>query len=292
MINKRHNWSLNTFLKHFLKKNSILIAQGEPNSITSASLLMQYMCKYQMLQLELWYSKRLCRWPLLCAYPPIFYPASAQYLAYIVVSISRRLLVMRRPLPILGTIVANKYRVGVLEKLLSLRNDTLKSRMPFPFQGLNACFSNLIWKYNSHNFLAFKVNIDAMNLAICFGFQIWYSLLPSFLLTLNPYDINQILSPDIFKDIHKQLCHIWNKNIIHEYIIHNGMQDKMREAGITFESGVSSTSWDPLGIIAAEEREVAHKDLLKTLLICSLALCILSSVTYAGIDLCQEFRES
>lgn len=199
---------------------------------------------------------------------------------------------MRRPLPILGTIVANKYRVGVLEKLLSLRNESLISRMPFPFQGLNACFSNLIWRrYNSHNFLALKANIDAMNLAICFGFQIWYSLLPSFLLTLNPYDINEILSPDIFKDIHKQLCHIWNQNIIHEYIIHNGMQDKMREAGITLESGVSSTSWDPLGIIAAEEREVAHKDLLKTLLICSLAVCILSCVTYAtvcGIDLCRE----
>lgn len=86
----------------------------------TASLLMSQMSQYKILQVRSWYSKHFSTSPMLCAYPPIFYPGSAQYLAFSVVSISRRLLVMRRPLPIFGTIVANKYREGVYAKLLTL----------------------------------------------------------------------------------------------------------------------------------------------------------------------------
>ena len=51
-----------------------------------------------------------------CFVPPVFDSVSAHYLAFSVVSISRQQLVMRRPLPILATIVANKYSKGILAK--------------------------------------------------------------------------------------------------------------------------------------------------------------------------------
>lgn len=100
----------------------ILIARGHTGSRRvspepTGSLLMSYMSQYKILQVRSWYSKHFSTSPMLCAYPPIFYPASAQYLALSAVSISRRLLVMRRPLPILGTIVANKYLSGVFKHI-------------------------------------------------------------------------------------------------------------------------------------------------------------------------------
>lgn len=56
--------------------------------------------------------------PILTSYPPCVYGASAHYLAMCAQSISKRLLVMRRPLPLLATISSNKYSSGLFSKLI------------------------------------------------------------------------------------------------------------------------------------------------------------------------------
>lgn len=61
------------------------------------------LCK--SLQLRERYANNFSKSPLLCAIPPHLYPASAKDLAFSAVSISKRLLVMRRPLPISGTVL-------------------------------------------------------------------------------------------------------------------------------------------------------------------------------------------
>lgn len=105
------------FIYHF-----IFIARGYAGSRRvmpepTASPLMTEMSQYTRLKVGSWYSKFWSSSPMLCSYPPIYYAASARHLAYCAVSISRRLLVMRRPLPILGAIVANKYLSGVFRHI-------------------------------------------------------------------------------------------------------------------------------------------------------------------------------
>lgn len=54
---------------------------------------------------------------MLTSYPPFFYAGSAHYLANCAVSISSRQLVMRRPLPILASIVSKQYLSGVFKHI-------------------------------------------------------------------------------------------------------------------------------------------------------------------------------
>lgn len=129
------------------------------------------MSLYQILQARDWYSKHFRKSTMLCAYPPHLYTASAQYLAFSVESISRKLLIMRRPLPIdLGTILANKYRKGLYNhllhsdrfpqmfrmfKILKMRErergleclipNVLRRQLRAP-QSINEGFTNFIWR--------------------------------------------------------------------------------------------------------------------------------------------------
>lgn len=106
----------------------IFIARGYAGSRRviaepTASLLMSYMSQYKILEVRSWYSKFWSSSPMLCAYPPTFYAASARYLAFCAVSITRKQLVMRRPLPILGTIAANKYLSGIYKQIIRLQRE-------------------------------------------------------------------------------------------------------------------------------------------------------------------------
>jgi len=109
-------------------------------------------------------------------------PSSAHYLAFRLVSISNRLLVMRRSLPILGTIVSTKYRKGILSILLK-KNERLRNNSNFRVQqSINEAFSNFIWRGHEYERISFylnavKENNETMNYAICLGFPIWYALI-------------------------------------------------------------------------------------------------------------------
>lgn len=321
--------NIDILLSHFL-----FIARGHAGSRRvspepTGSLLMSNMSKYKILQVRSWYSKYFSTSPMLCAYPPIFYPASAQYLAFSVVSISRQLLVMRRPLPILGTIVANKYRDGIYAKLLTLIDknrisryldkirkehemgiekiipELLRRRLR-AHQSINQGFSNFIWRGNeyemvSHYISVITANTAAMNFAICLGFQIWYSLMPTLMLTIGNYDYHYILSPEAVQSF-KDTTRIWSPQTIKLVAeqCETLNQYLMQAAGSTLETGGACTSgggtsaesltFDPMEIRGEE----SHKVVLRKLVIACLAVCILSTVSYitvSGTELCLQFLE-
>ena len=92
--------------------------QLTPFSSPTASLLMTEMSLYKIKAVRSFYSQYFSTSPMLCSYPPQFDYASAQYLAFCAESISSRLLVMRRPLPLLSRILSNNYLSGTYEKLV------------------------------------------------------------------------------------------------------------------------------------------------------------------------------
>lgn len=314
--------------------NFLFIARGHAGSRRvspepTGSLLMSNMSQYKILQVRSWYSKHFSTSPMLCAYHPIFYPASAQYLAFCVVSISRRLLVMRRPLPILGTIVANKYRDGIYAKLLTLIDKNIISQRTIQFmdkkedemgiekripellrkrinlnngahQSINQGFSNFIWRgyeYEmvSHYLDVITANTAAMNFAICLGFQIWYSLMPSLMLTIGYYDFHLILSPEAVKSF-KDTTREWSPQTIKlaAELCENLNQSLMQAAGSTLETGGASAESNETGTLEIRGGEETHKVVLRKLVIACLAVCILSTVSYitvSGTELCLQFRE-
>lgn len=102
--------------------NFIFISRGYAGSRRvipepTASQLMTDMSQYRTLMVRSWYSKFFSSSPMLCSYPTIYYASSARYLAFCAESITRMQLVMRRPLPILGTIVANRYLSGIFHHI-------------------------------------------------------------------------------------------------------------------------------------------------------------------------------
>lgn len=187
--------------------NFIFIARGHAGSrrVTpepTASLLMTEMSQYsKILQVRSWYSKHFSSSPMLCAYPTIFYPASALYLAFCAESITRWRLVMRRPLPMLGTIVANKYITGIFYKILKLqRNERIRKEYEKGIEciileeglrerlrvhrRIKGGVSNIIWgvyeyEWLSHYLSVLIANTNAMNLA---GFS------NMVLINAKPYD--------------------------------------------------------------------------------------------------------
>lgn len=162
----------------------------------SRQILTEPVTSLLMTQMSL-YSKHFSTSPILCSYSPI-----------------------------LGTIVANKYRDGVFSKLLTLRDnlkiitgipETLRKRLRTN-QSISEEFYNFIWwahQYEriSHFLEVVKVNTNAMNFTICLGFQIWYSLMPSILLALEYYDLNQILCPEEVKYV-KDTTRSWPAEIL------------------------------------------------------------------------------
>lgn len=101
--------------------NFLFIARGHAGSRRvipepTASLLMTEMSQYRILKVRSWYSKFFSSSP--CSYPTIYYASSALYLAFCAESITRRRLVMRRPLPMLATIAANQYLSGVYKQII------------------------------------------------------------------------------------------------------------------------------------------------------------------------------
>lgn len=144
-----------------------------------------------------------------------------------------------------------------------------------------------------------------MNQAICLGFPIWYSFMPSLMLTIGNYDWHWILSPDFDKSF-KDSTREWSPQTIKlaEELCEDLSHSLMHAAGSTLETGGPSTSgcgtsaesnetgtFDPLGIRAREE---THKVVLRKLVISCLAVCLLSTVSYitvGGTELCLQFLE-
>lgn len=263
----------------------------------TGSPLLMYMNQSKILELRSWYSKHFSTSPLLYAYPPIFYAASAQYLALHLVSISRRQLVMRRPLPILGTIVATKYRDGIYKQIISQRGRYIPERLQRTYQSIHERFSNFIWRGYEYPVISgyletVKSNIESINKAICLGFQVWYSLLPCIMLRYHNY--NEILNPEVVAYI-KNSIRDWSSSRINTFsdmldIIHTWISQtewarpQSSGAGASWASAEPNYKFDPLGI-----REEIHKGVLRKLVLSCLTVCLLSSVAYTGTELANNF---
>lgn len=246
----------------------------------SRQILTEPVASQLMTQMSL-YSKHFSTSPILCSYSPI-----------------------------LGTIVANKYRDGVFAtltenlKIITGIPETLRKRLRTN-QSISEGFSNLIWwGYEYERISQFlevvKLNTNAMNFTICLGFQIWYSLMPSIILALEYYDLNQILCPEVVKYV-KDTTRCWPAEILkgaleqcYNYFDNGFMQ---AAGGSTSGGGTGAelndmATFDPLGIRGGEA--TPRNVVLKKLVIACLAVCILSSVSYAsvcGTELCQQFFE-
>ena len=194
-----------------------------------------------------------------------------------------------------------------LEKTIELRNQKAH-------QSINQGLSNFIWrgyKYEAirHYIDVLNANTAAMNLAICLGFQIWYSLMPSLMLTMSYFDFDFLLRPDAVKSF-KHATREWSPQLIKltTELCESINQSFMHATGSTLETGGASTfkcEWcgtsaesnetgifDPMGIIAREES--SQKVLLRKLVITCLAVCLLSTVSYitvGGTELCLQFME-
>ena len=296
--------------------NIIFIARGHAGcrrvrNEPTTSLLMTEMSQFKSSQLRKQYANTFCKSPLLCAYPPHVYAASAKHLGFSAVSISKRLLIMRRPLPISGTVlgfkVASQYTKGVFDKLLTLRNENIslylrRFRLP---QTINDGLTNFLWRGYEYEFLspyimAYQANNNAMNLAICLGFQIWYALYPNIMLALPYYDFSDILSPDKVLYIKNEISS-WSQQMIDNKIdiCENIRYWFTQPAALgMFEPASSSSSPEGVlndtGIREPPGVESNHKVVLRRLVIACIATLILSSVSYTtvcGTELSKQILE-
>lgn len=211
---------------------------------------------------------------------------------------------MRRPLPISGTVlglqVASQYTRGVLEKVLTKNSSLIRRPLRLP-QTINEGLKIFLWRGYEYECLspyimAFQANNNAMNLAICLGFQVWYTLLPNIMLALPYYDYNEILNPDKVFYIKNKISS-WTPQMIEstinlcEYIRYWFTQPA---AGGMIET--ASSSGVGLNETGTHEPVVGsnQKIVLRRLLIACIATCILSSVSYTtvcGTELCQQILE-
>ncbi|CAK9165878.1 unnamed protein product [Ilex paraguariensis] len=215
-----------------------------------------------------------------------------------------------KPVKIVPVYTTQKCIHKFLQKRRSDLDKTIELRNLKAHQSINQGFSNFIWRgyeYEAirHYIDVLTANTAAMNQAICLGFQIWYSLMPSLMLTIGNYDFHFILSPDFYKSF-KDSTREWSPQTIKlaEELCEDLSHSLMHAAGSTLETGGASTSgcgtsaesnetgtFDPLGIRAREE---THKVVLRKLVISCLAVCLLSTVSYitvGGTELCQQFME-
>lgn len=109
----------------------------------TASLLMTEMSQLKRCEARTRYSKFFSSSPILCAIPTNYYAASARYLAFCVESITRQRLIIRRPLPLLGAIVAKQYITRIVEKIHWLEHakvitpESLRLRLIRGYQSIN-----------------------------------------------------------------------------------------------------------------------------------------------------------
>lgn len=315
--------------------NFIFIARGNsgcrlvPHEPTS-SLLMTQMSQYKILHLKDRSSKEFLKSTMLCAYPSFLYPASARYLASAVVSISRHLLIMRRPLPIpLATILANKYRSHIYNHLIDSQRIPQRIRI-FQYlrmiefevgfalivpnilrrrqrrsQNIYEGFSNFLWRGYEYEAISYyqrvyRANMDSMNLAICMGFQIWFSLLPDIMLSLENFTYTEILSPYIVNSV-RESTQGWSEDVINPVVdlYKNCLRFLMQApeslidaplSGEDISTDTESETLDSRGI----RREVPLQSVAKKLMVTTFLVCLMSSVAYTnefGTYLCHLFRE-
>lgn len=133
--------------------------------------------------------------------------------------------------------------------------------------------------------------MNTMNYAICLGFQIWYSLMPSIMLSIGYYDINELLSPEVVNVI-KDTTLEWSDQMIKytTVLCANLYSSIIQSAGVTVDgsSGVSTSVagsitdsnetgiFDPLEIRTKE----IHKGVLRKLVIACFTVCFFSSISY------------
>lgn len=116
-------------------------------------------------------------------------------------SVSDRLLVMSRPLPILERIASYNYCSGIF----SILERTMPSRSYVPPalvgwvresipKGLS--FSREVSLMINNMVSVYIEKMNAMNFAICFGFKIRYAFIPSLMIAFS-YDIYSFLNPSV-----------------------------------------------------------------------------------------------
>jgi len=123
------------------------------------------------------------------------------------------------------------------------------------YQSINDGFSTFRWRgYDTFSVYldAVNANIEAMNLSICLGFQIWYYLMPVLMQSVGYSNYNEILNPEVVNYI-KDRSRDWSAPMIQRSIDLCDHMYNMIQAG-TLERGGASSS--VLGTIA-ESNETA-----------------------------------
>lgn len=236
---------------------------------------------FQMKEIQGKFKSFCSKSPILAAIPPSFYPASARYLASTAVSISKRLFVVRRPLPILERVVAGSYLHGILEKLLFLKYSKRKIiDITLHF------FSRIRFEeyYPSANRLD-NVKIEEtirMPGIVRHGYSLWYTLIPVFITAIGGFKTYSeiILNPDVLDAIKSSIIEWSELNII--------QASDMFERIIDYINGVENRNPDMTEL--DKLRIEASKNIISRLVIASLTVCVLLSASYfTGNDFLVEY---
>lgn len=142
-----------------------------------ASELLSSMNLSQMREMK---TNSFCLIPILTTYPTILYAGSAHHLAFCAHSVSNRLIIMSKPLPLLARRLAcTNYSSGVFS-ILERTMPSLGSVPATLVQWVRKCVINEenLSTYRGASMIHKMVSIyiekiNAMNLAICLGFKIW-----------------------------------------------------------------------------------------------------------------------
>lgn len=233
------------FLKSFLFIMSGQSGSSRVSLPPALSFSMQMVSELTSTRVQLFKKTLFCSMPLLVAYPPIFYPASVSHLSFSAVSISKKLLVLRRPLPLLGRIAAYNQVAGIYTKLL----------VSNPMKRITE--NQVIYKYGV------TTPCDAIIFCLCIGFSMWYAMLPDTLLTMpsyNSYDV--LLNPDVMETI-RRITSTMSDDIARLFLgvfsdlsmimSSDGASPVMTSTGINADSQAESCShFDPLRVTRRE----------------------------------------
>lgn len=249
------------FLKSFL---FIMSGQSGSRRVSlppALSFTMQMVSELTSTRVQLFKKTLFSSMPLLVAYPPIFYPASVSHLSFSAVSISKKLFVLRRPLPLLGRIAAYNQVAGIYTKLL----------VGNPMKRITE--NQVIYKYG----VGVTTPCDAIIFCLCIGFSMWYAMLPNTLLTMpsyNSYDV--LLNPDVMETI-RRITSTMSDDIARLFLgvfsdlsmimSSDGASPVMTSTGINADSQAESCShFDPL--------RVTHREMLTKLIFSCLTVSL------------------
>lgn len=182
-----------------------------------------------------------------------------------------------------------------IERLESIR-ESIRAGLPLNERGSDYADYVRLSSYIS----AIGANTNAMNLAICLGFQVWYAYIPYFMLYLPHYTISELVNPEKVGAL-RELASEWSPQIsLYCAELCQSIAKFLTEAvfGATSTEDPVVTAqtqlFDPLSLNEEARGKEMHKAVLQKLVLACLTVIILNSVSYAtvcGTELCQLLNE-